>query len=271
MGEIAAVTYNDVVQAAQMISSTGRNASSVAVRERLGRGSFSTIKKHLDRWQSDRTSDARPSAPPVPPQLESLWHAARNEAEQMFMSERRELEVLSEQLDERWEAMETQAQEAQAQLAHALQRIADKDAELARQQAQSDDLRAQRTEAAEALKEARQELAEVRSAQAQRLDSLDHSIGELTRVFQTITEPLASFAPRVSAVGDLVEHEFGQLRKDLSAHENTVREEMRGLISPGQVLLASLKEQLAVNIEMQRHSARRFPSKRFEHRNLRRK
>jgi DNA repair exonuclease SbcCD ATPase subunit len=253
----AALTYEDVVHAAQLIASTGRKTSSVAVREKLGRGSFSTIRKHLDRWQIDQDPMTAPAAAPVPPQLESLWQEARREAERTLAVEQRAISQLSEQLDVRWTDMEAQIAAANLSSAHATQRLADKDAELARLVSQIDGLLEQRRDATAQVDALSKELARERDVGARRLDALERRIGELTRTLGALTEPLSAVPARISAVGDFVEAELGQMRKHLSTQQERDRAELRELAASSQALLSSLSDRLTAHIEQQRRAVRR--------------
>lgn len=261
------LTYDDVVQAARALASAGQKATSVAVRERLGRGSFSTIKKHLDRWRLDQEPMAVPSAP-MPPQLESLWQEARREAERALAAERRDLQRLSEQLDSRWNELEAHVRATDVRCEHAEQRVVDKDTELARLAGQLDDLRSQRALAAAQCLALSQELARERDVAAPRLDALERRIGELTRVLGTLTEPLSTIPSQLSAVCDFVAAEFGRMRRDLSTRQDEDRAQLRELMAASQTLLASLAEQLTAHIQQQRRASHLSPSQCFPRRKI---
>lgn len=72
------VTVDDVVRALGDLDPSSTNASKI--REVLGRGSFATIQKHLDRLRAARTAQepAQGSEVPYPPAdvLATLWSAA---------------------------------------------------------------------------------------------------------------------------------------------------------------------------------------------------
>lgn len=49
------ITRDDVFSAADEIFATGKNPTQAAIRTKLGRGSFSTINKHLADWRENQT------------------------------------------------------------------------------------------------------------------------------------------------------------------------------------------------------------------------
>lgn len=130
----APITFDDVATAAEAVVRSGRTPSSVSVREQLGRGSFSTIKKHLDRWAAERSPEPAETRE-LPAQLEALWREARKEAEQGLAQEREALEALSADLDRRWQAMEAQVTAAEAKCQTAELRLADRSEALAQSHA----------------------------------------------------------------------------------------------------------------------------------------
>jgi colicin import membrane protein len=184
------ITYADVAAAAQALVNAGEKASTITVREQLGRGSFSTIKKHLNRWSAEQTPSPAP-APPVPPQLESLWTEARREAEERLAVERAALEQLSAQLDERLHAMEVVTAEAQRERTNAEARLANKDLELSRLAPLLDDLRVQRDRALEARDGLVKQLDRERDAWTARLDALQAQLVDLKQVQERAAATLA--------------------------------------------------------------------------------
>lgn len=133
MPESAPLTFDDVVSVATNLERSARNISSVTVREQLGRGSFSTIKKHLDRWRAENAESPNDRVPTeIPPQLETLWREARKQAEQELTEERQALEALSTELDEKLAAMEARVAAAAQEKETAEVRLADRGQEVAR-------------------------------------------------------------------------------------------------------------------------------------------
>jgi len=98
------ITENEVIAAADALQAAGMKITILAVREKLGRGSFTTVKKFLDRWQS--SAEPQQQQQPVPPQLESLWNEARRAADANLASERESLNELAFELETRLASMQ---------------------------------------------------------------------------------------------------------------------------------------------------------------------
>lgn len=62
MASLKRVTQEDVDAAAEAIAARGHEASVIAVRDTLGRGSYSTIGKMLADWRARRTATPGPPA-----------------------------------------------------------------------------------------------------------------------------------------------------------------------------------------------------------------
>jgi len=54
MGRIAVHTQEQVFEAAEKLARSGREVTPTSLREILGRGSFSTLGKHIEAWQQSR-------------------------------------------------------------------------------------------------------------------------------------------------------------------------------------------------------------------------
>lgn len=85
----AILTQELVNEAAEALTAEGIDPSIVNVKARIGAGSYTTVKKFLDRWKQER--DVRnAAAPPTPPELEAkgkeftrqLWIKASTAAEE---------------------------------------------------------------------------------------------------------------------------------------------------------------------------------------------
>lgn len=240
-GPLIAITYEDVVGVAEALRAADTKVTILAIREKLGRGSFSTVKKHLDRWQS---GEQLPTAAPVPAQLESLWNEARRAAEACLDQERQALERLAADLDSRLEIMEEAVLEATHARALAESRLVDRSAELERTHVLVEDLRAQRDhseikrEAAEAALDAERQtsidrwqrlatpLEAVRGALSE-LQSQGHELGDLVRTSaQSVTADLAEFSAlerqsRVSSY-DLLRRDIANVSEPLSPLQTSV-------------------------------------------------
>ena len=61
------VSPEQVREVITALEAEGRDVSVIAVRERLGSGSYSTIGAVVQEWRKEREQSARP-APPAPPE-----------------------------------------------------------------------------------------------------------------------------------------------------------------------------------------------------------
>lgn len=211
----APITYDDVVSAAQALLNGGEKATTIAVREQLGRGSFTTIKKHLDRWNAEQAPSPAP-APSVPPQLESLWTEARREAEERLAAERAALEQLSAQLDARLHAMEVATAEAQRERASAEARLADKDLELGRLAPLLDDMRVQRDRALAARDAMAGQLDRERDAWIARLDTLHARLADIQQAQERTSNTLADVPGAIRGANDSLMQTFAALRSAIA-------------------------------------------------------
>jgi hypothetical protein len=128
---VTAITLEDVRAAAETLLGAGKKVSSLSVREQLGRGSFTTVKKFLDQLKASPAPAGQPGAA-VPPQLESLWMEARREAETAFVADRKNLELMAAGLETKMLHLEAVAAEAHARLQEVERRLADRNEELKR-------------------------------------------------------------------------------------------------------------------------------------------
>ncbi len=225
----AAITFEDVLAATHELRAAGLKISILAVREKLGRGSFSTVKKHLERIDgADKTQDVKA----IPAQLESLWNEARKAADEALQRDRLAVEALSMELEARLESMQATVGESNHARTQAEVRLADRSAELERALAQIDDLRAERDrgerrwEAAE--KELEDEKVRSRSVQSALFD-LQNSVTQLL-ANQAATADLVGSSAR-SVAADLAEFIAIEREARVSAHE-LLRRDARDLLAP---------------------------------------
>lgn len=211
------ITYEDVVTAAHALVNAGEKASTLAVREKLGRGSFTTIKKHLDVWRADQSPAATPP-PPVPPQLESLWSEAQRQAVERLTADREALDALATQLDQRHQAMEAAVQEAENARHHAEALLSQKDAELARLAPLLDDLRAQRERAEQARQTATKQLELERAAWTTRLDTLHSQLTEMVSTQRGVVEVTGSLPSTLQDLSRCVEGRLVRLQAEMVEH-----------------------------------------------------
>lgn len=257
----APLTYDEVIDVAQALASAGRKASSVAVRERLGRGSFSTIRKHLDRWQAEQAPMTSPPSP-MPSQLETLWLEARREADRALVADREEVKRLSEQLDERWEGLEAAVRAAEALRDAAEQRLADKDAELQRLEPVLANLR-QRCEqlevgAAAAADEHQRE----RVAWSQRLESVESRITELTCALTGVAKPVRRLRRDVESLSVDVDARFEQVRRELVEGRSADLKSISSMVMPPLTAVAGTVDEIRRQLRRQRPLQKDHPRRR---------
>lgn len=124
------ITREEVHQAAASLNAKGIKPSIIKVREILGKGSYSTIGKHLEEWQAPE-SEAE-EAPEVPEALQALlpqiWQACYGEAQA----------ILQAQADE----LKAQLAEAQESLASAQKATDEAESAIEQLQAELDDAQA---------------------------------------------------------------------------------------------------------------------------------
>ncbi len=186
------ITYDEVAAAAQALFDANEKVTIIAIREKLKRGSFTTVKKFLDRWQqSQGAGPIQTSA--VPQQLESLWQEARRAAEGNLAEERDALGALAAELEARFDQMEAAVADAENGRKAAEARLADKDSELARLGAVADDLRAQR-DRTEAL------LAQTLDAATRERGSWIERMGHLEKGLAELGQPIDGLATAVSGI-----------------------------------------------------------------------
>lgn len=171
------ITQNEVASAAAALQASNTKVTILAVREKLGRGSFTTVKKFLDRWQS--SSETQHQAPPVPPQLESLWIEARRVADANLAAERESISALALELDTRLKDMEVARIETENARLTSDTRFADKTAELERTQVILEDLQRQRDHFQSRLESSEAALLQERASWTTNLSEVSEQLARL--------------------------------------------------------------------------------------------
>lgn len=203
-----AITYEDVARAVGELRTSGSRITILSIRERLGRGSFSTVKKHLARLESEQGQRTETA---VPAQLESLWNEARRAAEAAVEADREELQALGAELDSRLALMQSSVDDAIAARLQADIRLADRSAELERSLIQIEVLREQVALAEHRGAALEAELAVERESARQRLQEVLSGLTDLQNAMtqlqasQTATSDLVSASARsvVTSVSEL--------------------------------------------------------------------
>lgn len=127
------ITENDVFKEADSILMSGVAPSALNVRERLGRGSNSTIQKHLGKWRSANQEALKSLSKlkELPDELENLagallnqiWGIALNLSQGQFDSQREAWEKAQGELQEIIESKTVEIKTAQSQLKSDANRI----------------------------------------------------------------------------------------------------------------------------------------------------
>lgn len=122
MGRIAAHSEEEVFKAADALAAQGREVTPTTLREVLGRGSFSTLGKHVEAWEKMRKTAPPPVILEMPDAvkvaLAQCWQAAAAEAGKEIVSIREktdaELKGMKRRLDEALSEIERLETEANA-------------------------------------------------------------------------------------------------------------------------------------------------------------
>lgn len=107
MAYVHGITKEDVFDAASTIFANGKNPTQASVRSVLGKGSFSTISKHLAEWRDEQTDSESlaVTTEDMPDQIRSLlnrtYAAIRAHAESSVMGER--LSVVELENEKLWQ------------------------------------------------------------------------------------------------------------------------------------------------------------------------
>lgn len=228
------ITFEEVADAANALRADGVKVTTLSVREKLGRGSFSTVKKLLDRLAAEGQSSA--AAPPVPTQLESLWNEARRVANESLDKEREALETLASELDARLALMEAAVQQATSARQLADARLADRLDELERTLRLVEELRSQRDrseilrETAEAALKAERRAAEQRWQNFNDvLTAISGSIAQVERQGVATTDLVASSARAIAS--ELADYTDTERRSRIAMGED-LRRDLAQLVEP---------------------------------------
>ncbi len=125
MGRIAAHTQEQVFEAADKLAANGQEVTATTLREVLGRGSFSTLGKHIDAWQQARKAAPAPVVIDMPESVKAAfaqcWQAAASEAGKEIAAIREkadtEIKTTKRRLDEALAEVERLEEEANADAA----------------------------------------------------------------------------------------------------------------------------------------------------------
>jgi len=122
MGRTAIHTQEQVFEAADRLAANGQEVSANALRDVLGRGSYSTFVKHIEAWQTQRKAVPTPVFIEMPESVKSAfaqcWQAAATEAGKEIAAIReksdQEIKASKRRLDEALAVVEELETEAEA-------------------------------------------------------------------------------------------------------------------------------------------------------------
>lgn len=165
-----AVVREDVFSVAEELVASGVKATNQAVRDALGRGSYTTISSFLKEWRKQMDSEAQANVEPLPEKLgaklhsmgQSVWQIAIETASGRFDTERLALEkrcseaeaevseavALADSLAEIRDVLMSEVRESKAELASVRKELTKKSDQLAtaRARAESAEVKAERLE-----------------------------------------------------------------------------------------------------------------------------
>ena len=125
MGRNAAHSQEQIFDAADKLAANGQEVTPNALRDVLGRGSYSTFVKHIDAWQQARQAAPAPVILEMPESVKAAfaqcWQAAASEAGKEIAAIREkadaEIKATKRRLDEAIAAIEQLEGEAEADTA----------------------------------------------------------------------------------------------------------------------------------------------------------
>ena len=125
MGRTAVHSQEQVFEAADKLAANGQEVSAIALRDLLGRGSYSTFVKHIDAWNQARQSAPASVILEMPDSVKAAfaqcWQAAASEAGKEIAAIREksdaEIKATKRRLDEAINAIEQLEGEADADTA----------------------------------------------------------------------------------------------------------------------------------------------------------
>lgn len=93
------VEFNDVAAAAQKLKDAGKRPTVIAIRDLLGKGSFTTISTYLKQWSEEHSLDEEPVEVVLPESvmsdaelfLRKIYTVAKTSADEQLEREREQL------------------------------------------------------------------------------------------------------------------------------------------------------------------------------------
>lgn len=268
MGRIAAHTKEQVFEAADKLASNGQAVTPTTLREVLGRGSFSTLGKHIEAWQQARQAAPAPVILEMPEAVKAAfaqcWQAAATEAGKEIAAIREkadaEIKTIKRRLDEALfevERLEDEAntaadalESAQNTLAHAVKEAQQAATEAAAQEA------ALSATAEQMRKQIEAQQAELARVHAEAEAARSQHAAEAARLTGDFSRQLAEQAAALQTVQGEADRLRGQLAEAggkldaASARERAKIEEAATAKAEALRLADQLKDQKARSVEV---------------------
>jgi chromosome segregation ATPase len=122
------VTKETIFQAAQELDDEGRPVTVTTVRDKLGKGSYTTIADALKEWHADQEKKQTADAPEIPEVLtrlmDRMWSEAWKIAHKVTESEREALVRARTQLDQERQEMSVEIGRLEKELSAAQKELA---------------------------------------------------------------------------------------------------------------------------------------------------
>lgn len=254
----ATVTRESVFAAADALQAAGEKTTLVAVRKRLGGGSYSTITEHMAEWKKQQTAKAAEGAEPPPQALADklavfgadVWKQAldlangRLSAERATLdddrrtleSERMEAVALADQKEAEADDLRIRLAESQAEVRALTTALAERGNEVAHLEASAAASKAQTAALLDAINRAEAEISEAKRQSTAAIEEASTLRGQLIALQQQAAEERQradqaqtqaadhrSRAERAEQARDIAERDAGraQEERDAARHELT--------------------------------------------------
>lgn len=268
MGRIAAHTQEQVFEAADKLAAEGHEVTATTLREVLGRGSFSTLGKHIDAWQQARKAAPVPVVIDMPESVKAAfaqcWQAAATEAGKEIAAIREkadaEIKGTKRRLDEALAEVERLEEDANTDAA-ALETAQASLAQTAKDAQQAATDAAAREAALSATAEQMQKQIEAQQAELARVHAeadaaRSQHAAEVARLTGDFSRQLAEQTTALQAAQGEADRLRGQLAEAAekldvaSARERAKIEETAKAKADAERLADQLKEQKARSVEV---------------------
>lgn len=268
MGRIAAHTQEQVFEAADKLAANGQEVTPTTLREVLGRGSFSTLGKHIEAWQQARQAAPAPVILEMPEAVKAAfaqcWQAAAAEAGKEIAAIREkadaEIKATKRRLDEALSEVERLEDEANT-AADALEGAQNTLAHTVKEAQQAATEAAAREAALSATAEQMRQQIEAQQAELARVHAeaeaaRSQHAAEVARLTGDFSRQLAEQAAALQAVQGEADRLRGQLAEAgekldaASARERAKIEEAATAKAEALRLADQLKDQKARSVEV---------------------